>query len=84
MDRDQWLAQVRGQILDPALPVRHPHHSRRHRPGSRDLLDEPLVHAGGGDGMARTVFAEGLSSALFHDPAARVDRWPGPGGPSCA
>ena len=38
--RDDWLAQLREDVLDPALPIVDPHHHLWERPGWRYLLDE--------------------------------------------
>jgi hypothetical protein len=44
-DRDQWLAQVREDILEPDLPICDPHHHLWDHPGRRYLIDELIAHA---------------------------------------
>ena len=34
-DRDQWLAQVKEDILEPDLPICDPHHHLWDHPGRR-------------------------------------------------
>ena len=40
MDREQWLTQVKEEILEPALPICDAHHHLWDHPGRRYLLDE--------------------------------------------
>ena len=59
-----WLAQVREDILEPALPICDPHHHLWDHPGSRYLLDELLADTGSTDAqgarhnVVSTVFVE--------------------------
>ena len=59
-----WLAQVREDILEPALPICDPHHHLWDHPGSRYLLDELLADTGSADAqgarhnVVSTVFVE--------------------------
>ena len=43
-DRDQWLAQVKEDILEPDLPICDPHHHLWDHPGRRYLIDELIAH----------------------------------------
>ena len=61
MDRDQWLAQVKEEILEPELPICDPHHHLWDHPGRRYLLDELLTDTGSGHHVVATVFVECMS-----------------------
>jgi len=69
-DRDQWLAQVREEILEPTLPICDPHHHLWDHPGRRYLLDELLADTGGGHNVVATVFVECLSMYRAGGPEA--------------
>ncbi|MDQ1079101.1 amidohydrolase [Pseudoroseomonas cervicalis] len=56
--REDWLAQVREEILDPSLPIVDPHHHLWDRPGSRYLLDELLRDTGSGHDVRATVYVQ--------------------------
>jgi predicted TIM-barrel fold metal-dependent hydrolase len=56
--REDWLAQVREEILDPALPIVDPHHHLWDRPGARYLLDELLHDTGSGHDVRATVYVQ--------------------------
>ena len=58
MDRNEWLAQVDEDVLEPDLRICDPHHHLWDYPGSRYLLDELLVDVGSGHNVASTVFME--------------------------
>jgi len=70
MDRDQWLAQVQEEILDPALPICDPHHHLWDHPGRRYLLDELLADTGSGHNVVATVFVECMSMYRAGGPEA--------------
>ena len=57
-EREQWLAQVREDVLEPELPICDPHHHLWDHPGSRYLLDELLADVGSGHNVVSTVFME--------------------------
>ena len=42
MDRDDWLAQVNEEIVDPELPICDPHHHLWDHPQSQYLLTQLL------------------------------------------
>ena len=57
-EREQWLAQVQEDVLEPARPICDPHHHLWDHPGSRYLLDELLADTGSGHNVVSTVFME--------------------------
>jgi predicted TIM-barrel fold metal-dependent hydrolase len=61
MDREQWLAQVKEDVLEPELPICDPHHHLWDHPGRRYLLDELLADTGSGHNVVATVFVECMS-----------------------
>ena len=58
MDRNEWLARVEEDVLEPDLPICDPHHHLWDHPGSRYLLDELLADVGSGHRVVSTVFME--------------------------
>ena len=76
MARDDWLAQVREEVLDPDLPICDPHHHLWHYPRnpelprSRYLLDELLDDIGSGHNVVSTVFMECGSMYRANGPEA--------------
>lgn len=62
---DDWLAQVREDTIDPALPICDPHHHlwdrREGRVERRYLLDEILRDVQSGHTIVSTVFIEHLA-----------------------
>ena len=77
MDRDQWLAQVTEEILEPDLPICDPHHHLWDHPSRRYLIDELLADTGSGHRVASTVFVECASMYRAGGPAATTVRDPG-------
>lgn len=54
-----WLARLREDVLDPALPIVDPHHHLWDRPGDRYFLDHLLADTeGGGHNVIATVFLQ--------------------------
>src|SRR5262245_55454103 len=70
MEREQWLAQVKEEILEPALPICDPHHHLWDHPGRRYLLDELLADTGSGHSVVATVFVECMSMYRADGPDA--------------
>ena len=70
MDRDQWLAQVKEEILEPERPICDPHHHLWDHPGRRYLLDELLADTGSGHNVVATVFVECMSMYRADGPEA--------------
>ena len=58
MATEEWLAQVREDVLEPDLPICDPHHHLWDYPGRRYLLDELLADIGSGHNVVSTVFME--------------------------
>ncbi|MCZ6890529.1 MAG: amidohydrolase family protein [Gammaproteobacteria bacterium] len=58
MDRNEWLAQVSEEILEPDLPICDPHHHLWDYPNSRYLLDELVADVDSGHNVVSTVFME--------------------------
>src|SRR5262245_60328793 len=61
MDRVEWLAQVREELVEPDLPICDPHHHLGDYPGRRYLIDELLADSGSGHKVVATVFVECMS-----------------------
>jgi L-fuconolactonase len=70
MDSDQWLAQVKEEIIEPELPLCDPHHHLWDHPGHRYLLDELLGDTGSGHHVVATVFVECRSMYRADGPEA--------------
>ena len=58
MDKNEWLAQVSEEIVEPDLAICDPHHHLWDHPQSRYLLDELLQDTGSGHNIVSTVFME--------------------------
>ncbi|MCW8084194.1 amidohydrolase family protein [Sabulicella glaciei] len=56
--REEWLAQVQEEALDPALPIVDPHHHLWDREGERYLLDDLLRDTASGHDLRATVFVQ--------------------------
>ena len=56
--REDWLARVREDILEPALPIVDPHHHLWDNPGERYLLDDLLRDTGSGHDVRATIFVQ--------------------------
>ena len=61
MDRADWLAQVREDVLEPELAICDPHHHLWDHPARRYLLDELLADTASGHKVVSTVFVECMS-----------------------
>jgi predicted TIM-barrel fold metal-dependent hydrolase len=59
--REQWLAQVKEEVLEPDRPICDPHHHLWDHPERRYLLDELLADTGSGHNVVSTVFVECMS-----------------------
>jgi predicted TIM-barrel fold metal-dependent hydrolase len=70
MDREQWLAQVTEEILEPGRPICDPHHHLWDYPARRYLLDELLADTGSGHHIVATVFVECVSMYRADGPEA--------------
>ena len=56
--REDWLAAVREEILEPGLPIVDPHHHLWDFPAHRYLLPDLLADTGSGHRIESTVFIE--------------------------
>jgi len=56
--REDWLAQLREEILEPELAIVDPHHHLWDFPAHRYLLPELLADTGSGHTIESTVFIE--------------------------
>ena len=68
--RPDWLALVREDVLDPALPIIDPHHHLWHRPAERYRPDDLLADLGDGHAVRATVFVQCRSMYLTDGPPA--------------
>ena len=58
MDRNEWLAQVTEEVVEPELPICDPHHHLWDYPENRYLLDELLADTDSGHNIVSTLFME--------------------------
>ncbi len=56
--REDWLAQVHEDTIDPTLPIIDPHHHLWDHPGERYLLDDLLRDTASGHDIRATVFVQ--------------------------
>ena len=70
MDRDQWLAQVQEDIIEPDLPICDPHHHLWDDANNPYLLPELLADTGAGHNVVSTVFVECASMYRADGPEA--------------
>lgn len=68
--RDDWLARIREEILEPDLPIVDPHHHIWDRPGWRYMIDELAADLGSGHNIAATVFVQCRSMHRTDGPEA--------------
>lgn len=70
MNQQDWLDQVREDIVEPELPIVDPHHHLWDHPDSRYLLDELLADLQSGHNVVATVFVECASMYRAEGPEA--------------
>ncbi len=58
MPRNEWLAQIKEDIIEPNLPICDPHHHLWDTPVERYLLDQILEDTNQGHNIVSTVFVE--------------------------
>src|SRR5882672_9875738 len=68
MDRDDWLARVDEEVLDPDIEICDPHHHLWDVPASRYMLGELLADTGSGHNVTSTVFVECMSGYRTESP----------------
>jgi len=61
MDSNEWLVQIREEIIDPYLPICDPHHHLWDHPQNPYLIDEISADLGDGHHVVSTVFMECMS-----------------------
>src|ERR1700675_1137401 len=59
--REDWLAQRKEEILDPARPIVDPHHHLWDRGGQRYLIEELAADIASGPNVIATVYVEARS-----------------------
>jgi predicted TIM-barrel fold metal-dependent hydrolase len=59
--REDWLAQRKEQVLDPARPIVDPHHHLWDRGGQRYLIEEMAADIASGHNIIATVYVEARS-----------------------
>ena len=59
--REDWLAQHREDVIDPARPIVDPHHHLWDRGGQRYLIEELAADIGSGHNIIATVYVEARS-----------------------
>ncbi|WP_207538747.1 amidohydrolase family protein [Sabulicella rubraurantiaca] len=70
--REEWLAQVQEDAIDPSLPIVDPHHHLWDREGERYLLDDLLRDAASGHDVRATVFVQ--CGAMYRVSGAEEER----------
>src|ERR1043166_7742486 len=68
--REDWLAQVSEEIIDPARPIVDPHHHLWDRGGQRYLIEEFSADLGSGHNVVATVYVEARSMYRATGPEA--------------
>src|SRR5258707_788339 len=68
--REDWLAQRKEQVLDPARPIVDPHHHLWDRGGQRYLIEELVADMGSGHNIVATVYVEARSMYRAGGPEA--------------
>ncbi|MCK1396978.1 amidohydrolase [Bradyrhizobium sp. 4] len=59
--REDWLAQHREQVIDPARPIVDPHHHLWDCDGQRYLIEEMSVDIGTGHNIVATIYVDSRS-----------------------
>ena len=59
--REDWLAQHKEEVIDPARPIVDPHHHLWDRGGQRYLIEELVADIGSGHNIIATVYVEARS-----------------------
>ncbi len=68
--REDWLAQRREEIIDPARPIVDPHHHLWDRGGQRYLIEELAADTASGHNVIATVYVEARSMYRAGGPEA--------------
>ncbi len=68
--REDWLAQRRENVIDPARPIVDPHHHLWDRGGQRYLIEELAADTASGHDVIATVYVEARSMYRADGPEA--------------
>src|SRR5450759_2712983 len=68
--REDWLAQHKEEVIDPARPIVDPHHHLWDRGGQRYLIEEMVADIGSGLNISATVSVEARSMYRAGGPEA--------------
>jgi predicted TIM-barrel fold metal-dependent hydrolase len=68
--REDWLAQHKEEVIDPARPIVDPHHHLWDRGGQRYLIEEMVADIGSGHNIVATVYVEARSMYRASGPEA--------------
>jgi len=68
--REDWLAQRKEEVLDPARPIVDPHHHLWDRGGQRYLIEEMVADIASGHNIIATVYVEARSMYRAGGPEA--------------
>ena len=68
--REDWLAQRKEEILDPARPIVDPHHHLWDRGGQRYMIEELSADIASGHNIVATVYVEARSMYRATGPEA--------------
>ena len=68
--REDWLAQHKEEVIDPARPIVDPHHHLWDRGGQRYLIEEMVADIGSGHNIVATVYVEARSMYRAGGPEA--------------
>src|SRR5437588_2541505 len=59
--REDWLAQLTEEVMDPARPIVDPHHHLWDRGGLRYMIEDLAADIGSGHNVVATVYVEARS-----------------------
>ena len=68
--REDWLAQRKEEVIDPARPIVDPHHHLWDRGGQRYLIEEIAADIASGHNIIATVYVEARSMYRASGPEA--------------
>src|SRR5258705_1882934 len=68
--REDWLAQLTEEIIDPARPIVDPHHHLWDRGGLHYMIEEMAADIASGHNIIATVYVDCRSMYRAHGPEA--------------
>jgi predicted TIM-barrel fold metal-dependent hydrolase len=68
--REDWLAQLTEEVIDPARPIVDPHHHLWDRGGLRYMIEDLAADIGSGHNVIATVYVEARSMYRAQGPEA--------------